>query len=167
MPDRRLATCLQLQPMTRLLTSLALLILAAAATPGSADDLGPAARFEAGVQRYEAQDFAAAATLFEAAARAAPANDTYAYWLGKTYGRLAERASWVSALRYARRTRETLERAVSLNPTNPDALIALAKFYAEAPGFLGGDKVKAEVLRARAAAAGAQGDPEFSPEHPG
>lgn len=153
--------------MTRLATCFALLILAAATAPGWADDSDPAARFEAGVQRYEAQDFAAAATLFEAATRAAPANDTYAYWLGKTYGRLAERASWVSALRYARRTREALERAVSLNPANPDALIALAKFYAEAPGFLGGDKAKAEGLRARAAAAGAQEDPEFPREHPG
>lgn len=143
--------------------------LAVRATCCPAADANPASWFEAGVQRYEAQDFAAAAALFEAAVDAAPADDTYAFWLGKTYGRLAERASWLRALGYARRTRETLERAVSLNPSNPDALDALAQFYAEAPGFLGGDKAKAEALRARAAAAaaGAQSAPALSGEHPG
>jgi tetratricopeptide (TPR) repeat protein len=145
-----------------------LLALGVVLAPGClAADSDPAAWFEAGVLRYEAQDFTAAAERFEAAARAAPANDTYALWLGKTYGRLAERASWLQALRYARRARETLERAVSLNPTNPDALAALARFYAEAPAFLGGDKAKAEALRGRAAAADARRAAEIRREHPG
>ncbi len=105
--------------------------------------------FEEGQRLYAANEFIRAAAFFKQAATAAPANDEYAYWLGKAYGRYAEQAGWVKAIKYAKLTRQSFERAVALNPENWPAVRDLAQFYAKAPGFLGGDKAKARALRAR------------------
>ena len=119
----------------------------AAATPGTSS------WFDAGLQAYDAGDYRNAAEAFERAAVALPANDEYAYWLGKAYGRQAEHATWFDAIRLAQLTRAALERAVALNPENWPAVADLARYYAKAPGFLGGDASKAAALRERLRAA--------------
>lgn len=106
-------------------------------------------RIEAGRAAYDQGDFAAAAEAFAAAVALVPDDDVAVYWLGKAYGRQAERAGWFEAMRLARLTRQSLERAVALNPENPEAVRDLARYYDEAPGFLGGDAARAAELRAR------------------
>jgi len=127
-----------------------LLLLLTLALPLSANEVVPAdnADYATGLRLYEAGDFKGAVTAFERAAALEPESDVYAYWLGKACGRVAERAGALTALRWAGRTRDALERAVELNPDNPDAVQALAQFYEEAPRFIGGDAKKARELRA-------------------
>jgi tetratricopeptide (TPR) repeat protein len=72
-----------------------------------------------------------------------PNNADYHLWLGRAYGRKAERASWFSAASLAGKMREQVERAVQLNGNNIDARTDLAEFYLEAPSFMGGGKDKA------------------------
>jgi tetratricopeptide (TPR) repeat protein len=114
-----------------------------------ADEGEVMASFTEGMRYYEAQDFAAAAREFKVATTMVPTNDEYAHWLGKAYGRQAERAAWFKAIKLAKLSRAALERAVELNPQNWDAVHDLARYYTAAPGFLGGDRLKAEALRAR------------------
>src|SRR5215831_8638253 len=65
-------------------------------------------------------------------------NSEYSDWLGKSYGRLAETSSFVSAMGYARKTVHAFERAVELGPSNLEALDDLFEFYLQAPGIVGG-----------------------------
>jgi len=117
----------------------------AVALPGKAD-------FSAGMRDYDAGKFKSAVAAFGRAAALEPENDVFAYWVGKACGRVAERAGPISAIKWAGRTRDALERAVELNPENLDAVGALAQYYEDAPGFLGGDAAKARDLRARLSA---------------
>lgn len=130
--------------MTRLFLFLSLSLASAAFADEPAADW-----FRDGRAAYEGGDFGTARQLFERAAAAVPTSDEYVHWLGKACGRLAERANWLSAVKLARRTRSALERAVELNPDNYAALADLARYYADAPGFLGGDPAKAAAIRAR------------------
>ena len=144
--------------MHRLLLTLLLLTgLPAAATeslPGESRD------YLEGRRRYDTGDFKGAVAAFERAAVRDPEDDRAVYWLGKACGRVAERANPLTAMKWAGRTRDAFERAVEINPDNPDAVDALAQFYEEAPRFIGGNAKKArelrlhlERLRARAAPA--------------
>ncbi len=130
--------------MSRLLPLVLSLILA---NPALAED-APEVRFAQAVTAFEAKNYALAAGILESLVAASPDTDRYAYWLGKAYGRQAEQAGWFEAVRLAKRTRKALEKAVALNPRNAEAVRDLAQFYAEAPGFLGGDPAKAAQLRA-------------------
>jgi len=85
-----------------------------------------------------------------------PGNGSYHRWLGHVYGEKADRASFLSAVGLARKTREELERAVELNPGDIDARVDLAEFYIEAPGIVGGGEDKA---RAQAKQIGAKDPP--------
>lgn len=129
---------------------LGLLLCAGAAV---AEDIGPpgADHFQAGQQLYAAAAFDAAAEAFKAAADAMPGNDEYVYWLGKSYGRVAEQAGWFKAMEFARLTRESFERALAINPGNVAAMQDLVHYYEQAPGFLGGSAEKARDLRRRLA----------------
>lgn len=159
--DRRLAkfrdgrTWGMSRVLRRLLSVCCLLVLGA--TSVVADELAPTpvpvnADFTRGLALYEAGRYDKAAAAFEKAAAIDPEDDRYAYWLGKACGRVAERAGPLSALKWAGRTRDALERAVELNPDNRDAVASLADYYEQAPGFLGGDAAKARELRERLAA---------------
>jgi len=114
--------------------------------------------FSTGLKHYDAGRFKAAVAAFEQALAQHPTSDEFALWLGKACGRVAERAGPLSAMKWAGRTRDALERAVALNPDNREAVSSLADYYEQAPGFLGGDSAKARALRARLA--GAPGDGE-------
>lgn len=134
----------------RSLLSALLMLAATAAVAAEYAQSNP--DFALGIRHYESGRYKSAVTAFEKAASREPENDIYAFWLGKACGRVAEKAGPLSAMKWAGRTRDALERAVELNPDNRDAVSSLADYYEQAPGFLGGDTAKARELRARLAA---------------
>ena len=103
--------------------------------------------FSNGQTLYVAEEFTQAAEAFEGAVAMSPRVSTYHHWLGKTYGRLAERANWLRAMTLARKTREAFERAVALDGANLEALFDLEAYYLSAPSFLGGGAEKAAEVR--------------------
>jgi tetratricopeptide (TPR) repeat protein len=68
------------------------------------------------------------------------------HWLGRTFGRRAETATFLTAPSNASKARQMFERAVQLDPHNGEAVNDLFDYYLEAPGFLGGGIQKAEEL---------------------
>ena len=76
-------------------------------------------------------------------------NSDYYDWLGRAYGRLAERSSFLSALGYAKKTVRAFERAVELDPSNQEALSDVFEYYLQAPGMVGGGLDKAETIARR------------------
>jgi tetratricopeptide (TPR) repeat protein len=89
-------------------------------------------------------------TLYlEKAVSGDPLNSSYYDWLGKAYGRRAEQSSFLTALPYANKTRNSFEKAVALDPANSEALGDLFEYYLEAPGIVGGGIEKAEGVAAR------------------
>lgn len=118
---------------------------------GAAED-GPAEScFREGLTLYEAGRYEEAIAQFERAAGIAPAESTYHHWLGKSYGRTAEKSNWLRALKFARRTRQELETAVRLDDRNIDALSDLLMYYRRAPAFLGGSERRARAIEQRLA----------------
>ena len=79
----------------------------------------------------------------------APDDAQVLLWLGRAYGRRAETSNPFSAPGYATKSRQMLERAVAIDPSNKEASGDLFDFYLDAPGFLGGGQSKAEALAAR------------------
>ena len=65
-----------------------------------------------------------------------PNNSGFHRWLGRVYGQKAERATLPIGL--AIKTRDEFQRAAQLDPSDTDALIDVAEYYLEAPGFMGG-----------------------------
>lgn len=127
------------------LAAVVALVVALTSLPVMAAN-SPIVSFLEGLRFYHAQDYEAASVAFHQAVESAPSVSDYHHWLGKAYGRLAERSSWLEALELARKTRESFERAVELNSKNVDALMSLMQFYAQAPGIVGGDPVKATEI---------------------
>jgi tetratricopeptide (TPR) repeat protein len=74
------------------------------------------------------------------------------HWLGRTFGRRAETATFLTAPGNASKARQMFERAVQLDPGNQEAVNDLFDYYLEAPGFLGGGIQKAEELARHIAA---------------
>lgn len=96
--------------------------------------------------RYGLEDFKKAADSFEEAIRLHPGNSEYLDWLGKAYGRRAERSSFFTAPGYASKARDYFKKAVELDPKNLEAVSDLFEYYLEAPGLLGGGLDKAAAL---------------------
>lgn len=133
--------------MRHLIIALAALLAAAAQAELSTED-APSG-FVVGLRAYEAADYLRATEVLEAVLIVEPGCARCAHLLGKSYGRLAEQARGLTALGLARKTREALERAVELDPENPQALADLIRYYRTAPGFLGGSDEKARQLEER------------------
>ncbi len=93
-------------------------------------------------------DFKNATESFEKAIALAPTNSEFMLWLGRTYGRRAE-TNWLTAGPNASRARQCFEKAVALNPHDPEAVNDLFDYYLNAPGFLGGGADKAEAIANR------------------
>ncbi len=91
-------------------------------------------------------DYKKATDAFERATALDARSSDHWHWLGRTYGRRAELASVFTAPGYANKTRQHLERAVSLDERNIEALNDLFEYYLQAPGFLGGGLDKAQAL---------------------
>jgi tetratricopeptide (TPR) repeat protein len=70
-----------------------------------------------------------------------PNNSGFHRWLGRVYGEKAQRATLPISL--ALKTRDEFQRAAQLDPSDTDALIDVAEYYLEAPGFMGGGHDKA------------------------
>jgi tetratricopeptide (TPR) repeat protein len=111
----------------------------------------------AGQIYYQLGQYEDALERLETASQLEPRSTEIFLWLGRSLGQRAKTASHFSltettALGYARRCQKALARAVELDATNVEAMSALASYYLEAPGFLGGDPGKAEKLAAQIAA---------------
>jgi tetratricopeptide (TPR) repeat protein len=134
--------------MRRFVLLIALAVLApgghAERTVDLADDL-----YDTALRAFDRGSFDRAAALLERLIESDSSCARCAHLLGRSYGRLAERAGWVEALRLAQKTRSALEYAVELDPDDPDAIADLIKYYRAAPSFLGGSIEKAEALEQR------------------
>ncbi len=105
--------------------------------------------FHQGQIFYENDNFEAAMDRFSKAISQSPDDSRYHHWLAKTYGELAETSGWLKAMRFAEKAKNSLERAVELDPNNIAALTDLMKYYRDAPRFLGGSDKKAEEISTR------------------
>jgi len=102
--------------------------------------------FAQGIDLYETDKYKQARDIFENLVKLDSENSVYYHWLGKSYGRIAETAPWLTAISMAKKTRKAFEKAVELDNTNINALIDLKEYYLNAPGFLGGSRKKAEDI---------------------
>jgi len=102
--------------------------------------------FNQGQIFYENGEFDAAVNEFSKAISLSPEDSRYHHWLAKTYGELAETSGWLKAMRLAENSKNSLERAVELDPENINVLTDLMKYYQEAPYFLGGSDEKAKKI---------------------
>jgi tetratricopeptide (TPR) repeat protein len=103
--------------------------------------------------RGEAERVAAYERGSDAARRAvaaAPRNDRAHLWLALNSGRTAEARGIMRAVTLVGAIREESETVLRLNPSNVEGLILAASLAAEMPGFLGGDRARAETLFKRA-----------------
>lgn len=92
---------------------------------------------------YMDGEFRNATNYLEKAVIEDPRNSEYHDWLGKTYGRRAEEASFLTAFSYAKKTHLSFEKAVALDPNNLEALGDLFEYYLQAPAIVGGGVEKA------------------------
>jgi tetratricopeptide (TPR) repeat protein len=81
---------------------------------------------------------------------AAPRNEEAHLWLAINSGRAAEVKGVMHALTLVSTIREESATVLRLNPSNVEGLIVAAGLAAEMPGFMGGDRAKAEALFKRA-----------------
>lgn len=125
----------------RLACLVSLVVLFAA--HGARADERPA---DAGVAAYHDGDYKLAADSFKLAIQASPQNSALHHWLGKCYGRMAERGNWFRSMSYAGKTLKQFRKAVELDANNYEALRDLVDYLDTAPGFLGGNKKEAEAL---------------------
>lgn len=105
--------------------------------------------YQAARKIYRARHYDEAVRMLEALMQTNPDCARCAHLLGKAYGRLAQRANWLSAMELARKTCSALELAVRLNPNGERAIEDLLSYYRAAPEFLGGGRDKAKVLEQR------------------
>ncbi len=109
----------------------------------------PAAWALLGKAYYGEGEFSKAVDALRQAVAADPSRSPWWNWLGRAYGRQAEKGNVLRALGRAKRARQAFEKAVELDPRNAEALVDLFLFYLQAPGFLGGGAQKAVRLAER------------------
>ena len=86
---------------------------------------------------------------FEKALAGQPDSAVLHYWLGKSYARLAEISSPLSAPKNARKARRSLEQAVEIDPQNDEYLLELFDFYVDSPEWFSGGLEQAAALLER------------------
>jgi tetratricopeptide (TPR) repeat protein len=106
----------------------------------------PVAAFHLGQIMMGEREDGKAAEWFERATRMNPKNAVYYDWLGRSYGRQAQRANKLRLPFLARKTKGAWETALSLDPNNLDVRENLIAYYSQAPGFAGGSKEKAREM---------------------
>ena len=102
-----------------------------------------------GIALFEKEDYKPARAIFEELVERQPENSNFHLWLGRCYGRIAEKTDWLNAMSMAKKTRKAFEKSVELDANNIDALEDLMEYYQDAPGFLGGSKKKAREIQER------------------
>ena len=95
----------------------------------------------------KAERWDAAVEAGQKAVREEPGSSTAHRLLGQAFGQKAIRASLFSRIGLAKKCRAEFEKAVALDPGDPEGHVDLVTFYANAPGFLGGslDKAREQV----------------------
>ncbi|MFN7162759.1 MAG: tetratricopeptide repeat protein, partial [Fimbriimonadales bacterium] len=88
---------------------------------------------------------ARALELSEIAVRREGTNPDHHFLLGNLLAMNIDSMGALGKLRAAGRMRSAWEKAVDLNPNHVEARFALASFYAQAPGVVGGGRDKAEM----------------------
>lgn len=133
------------------LTLLTALALGTSAGVGAEDPV-PAARAMLAAWHEEPARIDRARAMLETAAAsdAAPRDDRAHLWLAINLGRAAEIKGVMRALALVNTIREESDTVLKLNPANVEGLILAGGLAAELPGFMGGDRVKAEALFTRA-----------------
>ncbi len=101
------------------------------------------ARFDEGMRLMVLEQPRSAEARFEDAVQAEPGVAQYHYWLGRSVGMQATRASKLKLPFMARRIKAAFERAVALDSTLVDPRDGLVFFYLLAPRIMGGSPAKA------------------------
>jgi Flp pilus assembly protein TadD len=91
-------------------------------------------------------EYVKATDYLEKAVALDPSQSSYYLFLGRAYGRRAETSFPLAAAHYASKARVNFEKALELNPNDPEVTGDLFEYYLQAPGFLGGGFDKAAVL---------------------
>jgi tetratricopeptide (TPR) repeat protein len=104
-----------------------------------------AAAFYLGRSHFSQEHYEEAVQWLERAVLLAGRNSEYHLWLGRAYGSLAQRVSFLWQLPLARKVKIHFEKAVELDPDNLAARADLVEYYLKAPRLLGGGREKAEV----------------------
>ncbi len=91
-------------------------------------------------------EFKRAGHAFESAAHEQPEQAAFYYWAGRSYARLADISGPLTAAKWARKAGENLERAVRLEPRNPEYFRELFDFYVDSPEWFGGGLKRALAL---------------------
>ena len=131
--------------MLKIRHAIIFLLLAMLATSVWADN-DAEALFQQAQASYESDHYREAVEIIQKAVKLEPDNSNFQHFLGKCYGRLAEKSHFLSAMSFAEKTRKALEKAVQLDGHNVSALKDLMEYYRQAPGFLGGSKKKADKI---------------------
>jgi tetratricopeptide (TPR) repeat protein len=93
---------------------------------------------------YELRQFDAAISCGEKAVELQPNSSLNHMWLGRSYGRKAERAGMLSAMSLAKKARREFEASVRSDPGNFEAQQDLIEYYCSAPAIVGGGEEKAQ-----------------------
>ncbi len=94
-------------------------------------------------------EFKAAARAFEQALTSEPDSARLHFWAGKSYARLADVSSLLTASRNARKARAHLEAAVGLDPRNRAFLMELFELYVDSPEWFEGGTGRAAAFLER------------------
>jgi tetratricopeptide (TPR) repeat protein len=130
---------------------LALLMSAAAVSAVAATPSAKAsAQWEKDGRSFFSQcEYKRAARSFEKAVAQEPDRAVLHFWLGKSYARLADMSSLLTAPANARKARRSLEAAVRIEPQNQEYLLELFDFYVDSPEWFHGGLERAEGLLTR------------------
>lgn len=97
------------------------------------------------------EDWDAAMKLFDEARELEPANGAYHLWAGRAQAEKIQTVNLLARRGYASSIIECFRTAVEADPDDPEARGALAQYYLQAPGFVGGDVTRGlaeiEVMR--------------------
>jgi tetratricopeptide (TPR) repeat protein len=105
----------------------------------------PAGPFYLGRIAFSQARYDAAVEWFARATQLADGNSDYHLWLGRAYGRQAQRASFLRQPLLARKVKAHFEKAVALDPDNLAARLDLLEYYLKAPALLGGSTERARA----------------------
>ncbi len=111
----------------------------------------PAVNFLVGRNYFMTGDFKKSTEYLLKVTASDPGKSEYWDWLGRAFGRRAETCMPLAAPGYASKARVAFEKAVELDPKNPDALSDMFDYYLEAPNFLGGGYDKAMAIAEKTA----------------
>jgi tetratricopeptide (TPR) repeat protein len=92
---------------------------------------------------FERKEHQQSADYFEKLVGINGNSSDYHLWLGRAHGLRARHSNMLVKGRLAPKIRDAFVRSVELDPSNIEARKGLVQYYAEAPGFLGGDTNKA------------------------